>query len=235
VSSAPPLGVPNPHSRGSFQNLGSVSSRQSSQEAAEQSAPIDINDTLLASLCLSLSVTFRSAPSLTLSQCMPTVSCEGDGQEHNASLPCWPKGYGYSITLAKRPDTTSSLDARSLGSDQSHALCVTHKTSVLMHAQFTRIHHAAYPDGDLVQVLALSALALVMHPIVRTHMRSALQSLGVTDHPHEAKTLLCPCVNPDKSELVMMNYECLSAWRAVGPRSWYNYEFRGIHGKVILY
>jgi hypothetical protein len=68
VSSAPPLGVPNPHSRGSFQNVGSVSSRQCSPEAAEQSAPIDINDTLLASLCLSLSVTFRSAPSLTLCQ-----------------------------------------------------------------------------------------------------------------------------------------------------------------------
>jgi hypothetical protein len=59
-------------------------------------------------------------------------------------------------------------------------------------------------------------------------MSSALQSLGVTDHLHEAKTLLCPCVDADSSELVTMNYEFLSAWSSVGPRSWYNYKFRGI-------
>ena len=28
-----------------------------------------------------------------------------------------------------------------------------------------------------------------MHPIVRTHMHNALQSLGITDHPHAANAL----------------------------------------------
>lgn len=42
-------------------------------------------------------------------------------------------------------------------------------------------------DGDLVQMVALSAP--VMHPIVRIHMHSALQALGITDHPHKANTV----------------------------------------------
>lgn len=42
-------------------------------------------------------------------------------------------------------------------------------------------------DGDLVQMVALSAP--VMHPIVRVHMRSALQVLGITDHPHEGSIM----------------------------------------------
>jgi hypothetical protein len=42
-------------------------------------------------------------------------------------------------------------------------------------------------DGDLVQMVALSAP--VMHPIVHIHMQPALQSLGITDHPHEANVV----------------------------------------------
>ena len=47
-------------------------------------------------------------------------------------------------------------------------------------------------DGDLVQMATLSAL--VMHPIVRIHMHSALQSLGITDHPHEANAVSLHCL-----------------------------------------
>ena len=52
-----------------------------------------------------------------------------------------------------------------------------------MHAQFLRILY----DGDLVQMVVLSAP--VMHPIVHIHMHSALQALGITDHPHEANAV----------------------------------------------
>lgn len=98
-----------------------------------------------------------------------------------------------------------------------------------MHAQFSRIHRAAYPVRRRPCADACAVSISTGHaPIVRTHMRSALQSLGVTDHAHEAKTLHCPCVDPDNLELVMMNFECLSAWSSVGPRSWYNHKFRGI-------
>ena len=66
------------------------------------------------------------------------------------------------------------------------------KMSVRMHAHFLMIHRAAYlvrrrAGADGSTMVALSAP--VMHPIVHMHMHSALQSLGITDHPHGANAV----------------------------------------------
>jgi hypothetical protein len=108
---------------------------------------------------------------------MSTVSCEGNGQERtvgNASLDCWPTGYGCSITLAKRPDTYH-MKSRRTGFRIRPIACP------LRHAQNVRTHACPVLEDPPCCVPCTTATlcrclrcqhkhwSVVMHPIVRTH------------------------------------------------------------------
>jgi hypothetical protein len=122
-------------------------------------------------------VALGHVPFRPVSHSMSTVSCEGNGQERtvgNASLDCWPTGYGCSITLAKRPDTYH-MKSRRTGFRIRPIACP------LRHAQNVRTHACPVLEDPPCCVPCTTATlcrclrcqhkhwSVVMHPIVRTH------------------------------------------------------------------
>lgn len=62
--------------------------------------------------------------------------------------------------------------------------------------------HILYDSNLMLTVLS----ALVMHSIIHIHMQSALQSLGITDHPHEAN-VVSPCYLAGEVMALLLVYE----------------------------
>lgn len=109
--------------------------------------------------CKPVPVALGHVPFRPVSHSMSTVSCDGNDQEltvGKASLNCWPTGYGCFITLAKRPHEISTHGIQDPTNRMPFASRAKRPYSCMPSSRGSTVLRILY-DGDLVQMLALSA------------------------------------------------------------------------------